>query len=78
MQRVCIQNTQVSLQVIARKTEEKKEMNQPLLNIQVNYTTNKEEFEKEVQEIITLVDQLKKKLNELEVKLTIEEKGKGK
>lgn len=53
-------------------------MNQPLLNIQVNYTTNKEEFEKEVQEIITLVDQLKKKLNELEVKLTIEEKGKGK
>lgn len=53
-------------------------MNQPLLNIQVNYTTNKEEFEKEVQQIITLVDQLKKKLNELEVKLTIEEKGKGK
>ena len=53
-------------------------MNQPLLNIQVNYTTNKEEFEKEVQEIITLVDKLKKKLNELEVKLTIEEKGKGK
>ncbi len=53
-------------------------MNQPQLNIQVNYTTNKEEFEKEVQDIITLVDQLKKKLNELEVKLTIEEKGKAK
>lgn len=53
-------------------------MSQPQLNIQVNYTTNKEEFEKEVQDIITLVDQLKKKLNELEVKLTIEEKGKGK
>lgn len=51
-------------------------MNQPMLNIQVNYQTNKEEFEKEVQEIITLVDQLKKKLNELEIKLTIEEKQK--
>lgn len=51
-------------------------MNQPTLNIQVNYQTNKEEFEKEVQEIITLVDQLKKKLNELEIKLTIEEKQK--
>jgi len=47
-----------------------------MLNIQVNYQTNKEEFEKEVQEIITLVDQLKKKLNELEIKLTIEEKQK--
>jgi hypothetical protein len=77
MQKICIQDTKVSLQVIARKSKEK-EMSQPMLNIQVNYQTNKEEFEKEVQEIITLVDQLKKKLNELDIKLTIEEKQKGK
>ncbi len=52
-------------------------MSQPQLNIQVNYTTNKEEFEKEVQEIITLVDQLKKKLGELNITLQVEEKGKS-
>jgi hypothetical protein len=52
-------------------------MSQPLLNIQVNYTTNKEEFEKEVQDIITLVDQLKKKLGELNISLQVEEKGKS-
>ncbi len=52
-------------------------MNQPQLNIQVNYTTNKEEFEKEVQDIITLVDQLKKKLGELNISLQVEEKGKS-
>lgn len=52
-------------------------MSQPQLNIQVNYTTNKEEFVKEVQEIITLVDQLKKKLGELNITLQVEEKGKS-
>jgi len=52
-------------------------MNQPQLNIQVNYTTNMEEFEKEVQDIITLVDQLKKKLGELHISLQVEEKGKS-
>ena len=75
MQGVCQEDSKECIQVTTRKIKEK-EMNQPMLNIQVNYQTNKEEFEKEVQEIITLVDQLKKKLNELEIKLTIEEKQK--
>jgi hypothetical protein len=48
-------------------------MNQPMIEVKVNYTTNKEEFEKEVQEIIYLADKLKKKLNELNIHLKVSE-----
>ncbi len=44
-----------------------------MIEIEVKYKTNEEEFQAEVQRIIQACDELKAKLNELKVKIEVSE-----